>query len=307
MSDATSHEVLEIEVEEDEPLEGVSPSVLRSGLESEDPMVRAHAARVAEAVAVGDEETILEVLPTVIDRLDDDRRVVVTKCAIVLSVVAEDHPEALEPAVPGLVELLLHEMSLIRILASKALGYVAVDHPEFLLDNEDVLIDATLLEHREDVIDRDTLYEETDSHTNFEVINQQNVDEDARQMVTRQAAANLLVEVGELEPERLVPETDRIAEGLADQNPSVVAACLDVLGQIAREDRAAVAEHSDAIVECLDRPDGPTVASAVATLGYARDPAAVEPLRDLAADEDRDEDLRELAAETAAFIDGSNV
>lgn len=303
MSDATSHEVLEFEAEEDEPLENVPPGIVRSGLESEDPIVRAHAARVAESVAAGDVDAILDVVPTVIERLEDDRRVVVTKSAIVVSIVAKDRPDVLEPGVPRLVEMLLHDLSLVRVLAAQTLGHVAVEHPEFLLGHEDLLIEAMLLEQREEVIDPAELAEQTNSETAFEVINQQNVDENARQMVARDAAANLLVEIAELEPDRLVPDSTRIADGLADENPTVVAACLDVLARIAREDPSAVAGITDEVVDQLDRPDTPTVASAVRTLGFAGDPDAIEPIRDVAGDDDRDEELRELAEETSDFIE----
>lgn len=304
MSDATNHEILDVDVVEDEPLEGVSPALIRSGLESEDPIVRAHAARVAESMASGDPDAILEVIPAVIDGLDDDRRVVVTKCTITLSTLSGDHPEALEPAVPRLVELVGNDLSLVRVLASQSLGQIALENPETLLGHEDLLVDALFLEH-EDAIDRETLAEETDSSTTFEVVNRMNLDEDARHMVSKSVAANLLVEVGERDPERLVADADRIVAAL-EAAPSATVPCLQVLGQIAREDRSAVAGATDAVVDFLDSPDEEEVASAISALGYVRDPDAIEPLRDLSADENRDENLRALAEETAGFIEDAS-
>lgn len=302
MSDATSHEILAYEADPEEPLSGVPVDVLRSGLESPELRVRKHAAMVAASVAADDPDGAAAVVPTLVERLEDDSKVVVTKSTIALSVVAEERPAALEDAVSPLVDLLVDDLPLVRVFAARALGHVSVEHPEFLLGTEETLR-AALSMDVEETIDSERLQEEAATQKNFESLNSVNVEGQKRQVVAKSVAANLLAEVADLEPERLRGELAPFVEALDDDLPTVVMASLDVVGQVARIDPEAAREAVEPVCDVLTRRNEQLVATAVTALGYIGDTRAVDPLEELADDEDREEDLRELAAETARFIE----
>lgn len=302
MTDATSHDILSIDVEPEEFVSDVPVDVLRSGLESDDEKVRRHAARVAASLSEDELETVVEVVPQVTDCLGSESRVIASKSAIALSIVAEERPAELEDAVAPLVDLLVDDLALLRVYASRALAHVSLEHPEFLLGTEETLVAALGLEP-EVPMDREKLREETPTAENFESLDRYNVEEERRQIAARSVAANLLVEVADLEPERLVPYAQYVVEALDSKRPTVVLASLDVLGQVARIDADAASPAVEPVSEYLEASDDQLAATAVTTLGYIGDGRSVEPLRELAVDDDRDQDVRELAEETATFIE----
>jgi hypothetical protein len=305
MTDATSHDIMSIDVEPDALVEDVPVDVLRSGLESDDEGVRRHAARVAAALSGDEIETAVDVVPQLTDLLGAESRVIASKSAIALSLVAEERPSELEDAVEPLVDLLVDDLDLLRVYASRALAHVSVEHPEFLLGTEETLVEALGIE-TEAPIDREKLREETPTADNFDTFDRYNVESERRQIAARGVAANLLVEIAVREPERLVPYAEHFVETLDSDRPTVVLASLDVLGQIARVDAEAVRPAVGPVSEYLEASDEQITAAAVATLGFIGDGQAVEPLRELAANDDRTQDLRELADETAQFIEQAN-
>lgn len=308
MTDATTHEIMSVELDEDDPPEDVSVETVRSGLESEDNLVRAHAAHVAAGLTAGDLDAAKEVLPTLIDCLDDERTAVVVQCSVALTVIAEDEPSLLEPAVSSLVDLLDHDLSIVRSHAARILGLVALEHPEYLRDYVDVFVEAISREPTKP-IDRETLAEKTDGMKWDDGLEQINRDEEERQVFTRGVAANLLVEVAELDPSLVESHVPRFISLLDDVDLRVVLACVEILGTIAEEDPDAVTEAVGPLEELLTHDDETVVANAIMTLGFIQDPATVEPLRELADGhqaQERDDDLRELAAETADFIESSS-
>lgn len=302
MTDATSHDILSIDVEPEEFVSDVPVDVLRSGLESDDEKVRRHAARVAASLSEDELETVVEVVPQLTDCLGSESRVIASKSAIALSIVAEERPAELEDAVAPLVDLLVDDLALLRVYASRALAHVSLEHPEFLLGTEETLVAALGLEP-EVPMDREKLREETPTAENFESLDRYNVEEERRQIAARSVAANLLAEVADLEPERLVPYAQYFVEALDSKRPTVVLASLDVLGQVARIDADAASTAVEPVSEYLEASDDQLAATAVTTLGYIGDGRAVEPLRELAVEDDRDQDVRELAEETATFIE----
>lgn len=302
MTDATSHDILSIDVEPEVFVSDVPVDVLRSGLESDDEKVRRHAARVAASLSEDELETVVEVVPQLTDCLGSESRVIASKSAIALSIVAEERPAELEDAVAPLVDLLVDDLALLRVYASRALAHVSLEHPEFLLGTEETLVAALGLEP-EVPMDREKLREETPTAENFESLDRYNVEEERRQIAARSVAANLLAEVADLEPERLVPYAQYFVEALDSKRPTVVLASLDVLGQVARIDADAASTAVEPVSEYLEASDDQLAATAVTTLGYIGDGRAVEPLRELAVEDDRDQDVRELAEETATFIE----
>jgi hypothetical protein len=99
MAETTDNEVMAVELDEGEPVGPVDLDVVRSGLESEQNMVRTHAANVALGVARHDTDRAVALAPALRDALRDDHRVVVHRTAAALVVVAEEAPDRVEPVV----------------------------------------------------------------------------------------------------------------------------------------------------------------------------------------------------------------
>lgn len=305
MTDATHHDILDVTVGSDDPADDVPVETLRSGLQSDDGGVRLHAANVASFVPREEVETLKAVLPALIDCLDDDKRVIVYQSTIALSLVAEDEPELLEDTVPRLVELLEHDLSLARTMAAKCLGHVALDHPEYFADQVDELVAATATAPTE-VIDPDHIENPDLDRAQRETLRGIEREEGVREQFAREITANLLVELAEYDPALLEPHTETLADLLSGENVPVTTAIADVVAAMAREEPAVVDDAVEPLCAVLDHVDERLVATAVSALGFIGDPAAVDPLRELADDEERDEDLRDLATETADFLEGQS-
>lgn len=306
MTDAAGHEIMAFEVSRERPPEDVPVEVLRSGLRSEDSIVRAHAAAVASNLPEAEFDTLAAVVPALVEGLDDDRLVVAFHAATALSLVAEDRPGRLEPAVPGLVSLLGSDLSLIRASAARALGLVAIEHPGFLVGHVETLLSGAAREP-EDVLDPEMIERADFDYDRADKYHAVNREERLQQARARTIAANLVVEVADHDPSAVAPHVPSLVALLDDEDDAVVTAAAAALGRVARGEPDAVAEADavDALQDLLDRPDDGVVANAVVALGFVGDPAAVEPLRDLAGEgADRDGDLRDLARETADFLAG---
>lgn len=302
MTDATSHEILSVDPEDGVDPDDVSLAALRSGLDSDDDQVRTHAAKVAAVLAQSDVDAVADLLDALADRLEDQWNVVVYQTMIALHTVAEERPGDLEPVVPEVVGVLHRDLPVLKVLTARTLGHVAVDDAGTLTDHVEVLVDA-VREEPDDILDRENLEEATrEDHTYHERVNREG---QTQQTLAREIVANVLVEVTEADPAAVEPHVSSVIDLLGDDDGAVVSASADVVGTIGRADAAAVADAVDPLCDLLDHRDEAVAANAISALGYVGDPAAVDPLREVAEDEARDEELRELAADTADFLASS--
>lgn len=306
MTDATTHDIMAVELDEDEPPDDVPLETLRSGLESEENLVRTHAAQVAGAVSANDLATIKELVPILIDLLDDERNGVIVQSSVALTVVADDEPSMLEPAMPRLVELLRDDLSVLRSHAARILGLVALEHPEYLTDHVETLV-AALAQEPVEPVDRDRLAQTDYDYTNNDNLERVNQDEERRQIAARGVVSHLLVELADENPALVKPYVDTFVDLLTEIDLRVVTASEEMLGIIAQEDPEAVKGAVGPLCDLLEHKDETVVANAIMALGFVEDDDAVDPLRAVADDDqehDRSEELRELAAETITFIEG---
>lgn len=302
MSNATNHEIMTVELEDGVPTSDVPPATLRSGLESDNDIVRTQAATVAAGLSETDPESVTAALPALFDGLDDDQRVVIYQSMLALSNVAEDEPERLEPAIERLVELSLHDLPLIRTLSARILGFVALENPSLFTEYVDTLVEATA-EEPSNVLDPEALDEAVQNHDRREALDNVNREGRTQQVLAREIIINLLVEVAEYEPAQLKPHVPTLIELLPDDDVNVVTGSIDILATLAEDDPATVADAVGPLCDLLDHRDDSVVANAISALGFIDDPDAVGPLRTLAqGDSDRDEELLALADETADFI-----
>ncbi|WP_226010475.1 HEAT repeat domain-containing protein [Halomicrobium salinisoli] len=275
--------------------------LVRAGLESENNLDRTQAAQVVSTMAAEDPALVEPLVPTLVGLFDDERTVVLKEVLFALSVLAEDDPDHVADDVGGLIDLLDHDVPLIRSVAARALRPVAVDRPAVFAAHVDDLL--TVVERP--VEDPTEGYEpDPNAHSaQVRTINDVRDKAERRQLAARAVAAHVVVAVADRDAAAVTDHVDRLADLLDDDSPAVTAAAADALASVAEDDPDAVAGVTDALIGTFDSPDDPTRASAVAVLGFVGDEAAVEPLRELADDDEADEDLRELAAETAAFVE----
>ena len=304
MTDADNHDIMAVSVGPENPATDVDVEVLREGLASDDENVRLHAANVASFVPLADVETLIAVLPELRDCLAaDDLDVTNYQAAIAVKVISEEDPTLLEEAVPRLVELLNHEMSLIRSVTATCMANVAMERPEFIASEVAPLVAVTVTEP-EDTIDREHMENRELGSEQRKSLEALNWEEGVRDQLARDVAANLLVEVADHDHSLVEPHLDDLVAILDTAPFSVRTAVADVVAQVAKNDPAAASNAVEPLCAQLDQPQDALVATSITALGFIEDSAAVDPLRELAADEERAEDLRELAAETADFIDG---
>lgn len=301
MTDAGSHAIETVDLEDGVPTTEVSPETIRSGLASDRPTVRSKAATVAAGLTQRDPAVLYDLAPVLMDSLDDDQRVVRYQSLIALSHVAEDDPGALGPAIDRLVALLSAELPVVRLLAARILGFVVLEQPEALTAHVEALL-AAARDEPADVLDPDEI-----ENTVAEAHGRRSVETVTREVQRQQSLArdtlvNVLVEVAEHDPEALAAHVPALADLLADDHAGVVTAAADVCRILAETDPETVAPAVEPLCDVLEKPDDSVVATAVPALGYAGDPTAIEPLRAVADDEGRSAELRDLAAETADFL-----
>lgn len=294
--------IMDVSVSPGDPATGVPVETLRAGLASDDSSVRLHAANVASFVPHDESDRLEAVVPELVALLEGEPEVTTYQATIALGILSEESPAAIEPAVSRLVELLGNDMSLIRSVAATCLTNVAMDRPELVADEVDTLVAVTTTTP-DNAVEREHLENPELEPEQRESLHAIDWEEGVRQQVSRDVAANLLVEVATYDAQRVHPYREELLAVLEDGPTSVQVAIADVFAQIAREDPAAAEPAVDALCALLDRRDVSLVATAVTALGFIGDAAAVGPLTELADDEEREEDLRDLARETAAFID----
>lgn len=261
-------------------------------------------------VAQDDPSRVVEHTDEIIERIDDEFPVAGSSALQVLAHIAPDHPEPVLPALPQLIDKLDEMPPLTGYRAGQALGALLQHDPEAFEPYTDDLIDI-LWQPPDPGLPRGEELREMPKEERQKV---QDILEsrgnDARKDVFRcwgiqEIAANALVEISEFNPDAVSHRIDEIAEALDAEPPIVQGATLDTIANVGEDDPEAVSHLVDDIVEMTQ--DGPTSirAHAVQALGFIGATEAVDDLRAVADSDEREvtEDLAELAAETADFLE----
>ncbi|MBO4248005.1 HEAT repeat domain-containing protein [Halomicrobium sp. IBSBa] len=302
MSDSLSHGVLTHDIESVSADE-VSADVLRSGLEHETNLVRTHAVRVAAAVADDDPATAVEHAPQLIANLEHERTNVKLHSALALASLVDEAPEAVEDAVGPIVDLLDQDPPILQLAAVQFVRESITTMPRAYRPHLQQLVDRTMEDPAVDFTEGRA--GETPSQERAEFYQNVSEDETKRQWATRVVTANMIAELASIEPAAVADHIPTLVGVLDSESDAVgvLTTVANIVASVAEHDPTLVDGAVDPLVELLAHHDTPTVSTAVAALGFLAPPAAIEPLRDVAADEQRDEDLRELASETATFIE----
>jgi len=293
-----------------EPLEEVDPESVtvdavdaddvRAALDSTNPTVQRRGLRVCETLAGEDVSAVEPFLDDVSALVNRDTAATSLRAIAVLNTVAGVEPEALDGRLEALAEAAGSELTDVQLTGAQVLGKVVVDHPDIVAPYVKALLEGIqstkldpdppevpdAVEHRQTA---ETLYE----HEN---------DERQRRMSGRQTLINVVVAVAEQKPAAVSDAVDDLVALFDDSDPAIAGGALDALGELAKTDPEAVAPVRDDIVECLDH-DRPLVrARAIRALGRLGDDAAVPELRSMAESDD-DKNVRDIAAETADFLE----
>ncbi|WP_436923411.1 HEAT repeat domain-containing protein [Halosimplex amylolyticum] len=283
----------------------VDDDEVRAALESTDPVVRQRGTRVCSVLAARDADAVLPLAEDIVARLADDSLAVARHAGTALVSLSEAHPESLRGDLEPVVGFAESDLGGVRMVGARILGNVVVDHPGAVAPYVDRLV--TAVADSEGTFTQSDLEEHVEAaqaadESAVENVAQANKEEAQKRVVSRAALANVVVAVAEDDPDAVADLVDELAPLLADPDPNVVGAALDTFGALAEGDPGSVDPAVDAIADCLDRDDGMLRARAIRTLGFAGATETVDRLRDLA-ESDEDEDVRDLAAETADYLE----
>lgn len=279
-------------------------------LDMNDGQARNEALMTLVHVADHDPDLVVEHTDRFVESLDDGFPVAESSAAQVLSRISPEYPERVVPAIPRLVEMLDDVPPLTGYRAGRALVPLLGHAPEEFVPKTEKLVEVLTDPPNpgipsEEELDQMPQEQRKQIEERLEAREDEARKDIARTFGIREFTANALVEVTEREPERVAPHVGELAEWVDDGPTIVRGATIDAIANVAQHDQSAVEPAVDALIR-VARTDANSVrAHAIQALGYAGATEAVEPLREVAASDDAelDEDVKDLAAETADFLE----
>ncbi|MCU4740795.1 HEAT repeat domain-containing protein [Natronoglomus mannanivorans] len=257
--------------------------------------------KVLVGLAADDPERVVPFVDDVIDCLSESYGPARSHAALVLTLLVEDYPELVEPAIPQLVDNLTDETPIYRYRAARTIALQTEATPESFVEHADDLIDV--------LIDGPTVSKpappDDPSRREQHKGQVEHLQPDfARSAATKEVAANVLVEVAEREPSVCAERLSDLYSVLEneDEVPLVRGAIVDIVKHIAMADAADSPAVTDVLIDHLDDDTTVVRARAIRALGFAEVADAIEPLRTVA-ESDPDEDVRDLASETADWLE----
>lgn len=303
MSDGSSAPLSGVELESVSP-ETVDTAELRAAFSAGTAVVRQRGVRVAATLAGQDADAVRPFVDDLIGLLDDESLPVARYAATALVPVSEEYPGDFEGSLYPVVTLSESDLGGIRGLGASILGNVVVERPADCRPYLDQLV-AILADAEGTLSQSDLQFEFSDEQSidrgTREALAKQNEEEAKMRIAAMGILANVVVAIAEADPESVRDDLDEVAVLLEHDDPTVAGAGLDIFGEVAQVDPGAVSEYVDAVADCLGHVETSVRAKAIRTLGFAGDDSVVARLREVA-DADDDEDVRDLAAETADFL-----
>ena len=299
MTEGDPEALADLDPETAEPAD-IPIDALAAGLQSGDNLTRTHAATLLGVVSVEEPESIEDLVPLLVESLDDERTVVVRESLGALWDLATVDPTPLAGQLGPIVEQLCADLPLLRIQAGRIIDIVIPDHADWLSPHVEGLI-AAATQTVEDPV-------EGSDPTEFRTRTSQDVDanrkrtQEARQIGARIVAARALAIVAESDPDAVVPHAPALIELLRADSGGVKTAAVIAVAELAEDYPEALSDAVEPLCEILPETDTTIAAKAITGLGFIGDPSAEASLRELAAEDDREEELRDLARETAAWL-----
>lgn len=290
------------------PLDGVEPESVtagsvdaadvRSALSASNPLVRQRGVDVCDSLAGANVDAVRPFLDDVASSADDDNAAIALRAISVLDAVAEREPGALEGRAAGLAFAAGSEIADVQLTAGVALGKLVVERPNIVAPHVGELVAGI----RATEPDRDTEdFSAVDDPVTRRTLQEHEKSERQRRTSGRRTLINVVVAVCEEDPEAAFDAVGDLVAITDDVDPSVVGGAVDALGELAAADSDAIEPATEALFGCLHHPRTFVRARAIRALGYRGDDDAVSKLRTLA-EEEEDDDVWEIAAETAEFL-----
>lgn len=300
MTDDESRPLADVDVESATAAD-VDVTDVRAAVEHDDPAVQREAVAACSAIAAEDLADVLPYVDAFAPLLAEENAATSLRAGGLLARVAEEYPEAFTDHVDLVLDLLDHDLGGQRMLGADVLAAVVVEDPgaarpyvdrivaALAAADVDVDSDLSAAEHSMDAVEQQSVQEYESGEGQLRVN-------------ARSTLSNVLVAIVEEEPSGVADGVDDVASLLSNDDDVVVASALDALRAYAEYDPSLLAPYTDALVDCLDHGDRVVRTRAVRALGFAEADDAVADLRSVAA-EDPEEAVRELAAETADFLE----
>lgn len=294
-----------------DPLDGVDPESIGPGdisvetlctaLSSSNPLVRRRGLEICETFVDADIDHVRPFLDEIASLTADDNSTVALRAIAVLETIVGDEPDALakDHRLVGLVDAAGAEIVAVQLTAATVLGKLAAERPDSVAPRVPGVLEA--IDDTATDPSPSNYTDVVDDEVTRRTIREHEEEERQRRVAGRRTLVNVAVAVVESEPERAIGAVEGAIALFDDDDPIIVGGAVDVLGALAAEKPAAVAPARDQLLECLDHDAVVVRARAVRALGHLGDDAAVPKLRQLAETE-TDDDVRELASDTAAFL-----
>lgn len=296
-----------------DPLDGIAPesvapgdvdeAEVRAALASPKPLVRQRGVEACETLAEADVDAVRPLLDDVAPLAGDDNAPIAQRAIAALDAVAESDPAALDGRLSDLAAALDTDIVDVQLTGADLLGRLVVERPDLVAPHTRTLIRA-IRDTEPDPEIRD-FGDLVDDPVTRQTIAEHERGERKRRVSARRTLVNVVVAVTEQEPRSVLDAVDDLVTLLDDVDPSVAGGAVDALGELAAVDPDAVAPVSDRLLGCLDHDRTVVRARAIRALGRLGDDAAVPKLRTVA-ETDEDEDVREIARETADFLAGDS-
>ena len=285
----------------------VDPDELRAALASPKPLVRQRGVDACESLAETDLDAVRPLLDEVAALPADDNAAIGLGAISALDAVRDADPAALDGRLGGVVAAAGDEIVDVQLTTATLLAKLVVERPDLVAPHGRDL--AAALRATEPSEETEEYAEFVDHRATRQTLVEHDREERERRISARRTLVNVVVAVAETEPGAALDavdstgSVDALAALTDDTDPEVAGGAVDALGHLAATDADAVAPVAGRLTDALDH-DRPSVrARAVQALGRLGDPEAAERLTAVA-ESDENEEIREIAAETAAFLEG---
>lgn len=257
--------------------------------------------KVLVGLATDDPNRVVPFVDDVIDCLDESYGIARSHAALVLSLLADDHPDLVGPAIPTLIDNLDDPTPLYRYRAARAIARQSQSTPESFVEHADALID-TLIDGPS--VSKPEPATDAGQREIAQTKKEQLEPDFMRSAATKEVVANVLVEVAREDASVCSKRLSDLLPVLSDDEsvPHARGAIVEVIRHVVVADPDTLDATIDPLLGLLDDDATFVRARAIRALGFAEATEAVDPLRTVA-ESDPDEDVRELAVETADWLE----
>lgn len=261
--------------------------------------VRARAVEAVLEIVKDHPERALKRKSLLLDLANHDYIAVSQNAHAILGLVVPEQPEEFKDDTETFIDAVTSPIGTIRVLAAKSFGAIAHEYPETLAPHADALVEILTEEYTDD--DLPDLVEDLQDPELMRVIRDHDHEERQKYIVSKEVAANGLVEVARRRPEALTDATDTVLEATTNGNPTVAGAAIDILAELLEQGYDVPDETVSTMEDALEIDSVFVQARAIRMLGLLEATESVDAIETLVA-ETSDEDLRDLAEETAEWL-----